>query len=563
MSDAWKRWEGQVADHKFQLQQYLGSTDHSVVFLAAVRDPEPRQVALKFISADLGNAEQQLAAWNNAAKLSHRNLLRLYSSGRCRMEDMDLLYAAAEYAEENLAQVLPQRALTGDEAREMLNSVVEVLVDLHGRNLAHGHIKPSNILAIGDLLKLSSDTLQPAGTIREMRRERSAYDAPELPNAPYTPAADVWSLGVTLVEALTQQPAVLPLNEQDEPIIPPELREPFLSIARHCLKRDPKMRWSSARIAEQLNPAATAPKAAAAATASASANVGANAVVAPRAAAMTPRVSAPPPISPLNVPLSREPAIPLAKLPPTASAPPPPPRPPMARPLVSRPPVRTAPRAQQKAIVLPNYVVPLLAGVLVLTAIFALPKILRRQEASAPDTKTSSASAGSTGVPAGPPVKQTAAAKDSPSRPAASVADEKTAPTAAPPLPETPAAASAVLRGKETIPAPAPKTSRAALGRGEVLDQILPRPSTTALATIQGTVRVSVKVHVDEAGNVSEALLDAPGPSKYFADLSLKAARGWVFSSPESDGRSLASDWLVHFYFTPSGVHATATQTKP
>jgi outer membrane biosynthesis protein TonB len=119
------------------------------------------------------------------------------------------------------------------------------------------------------------------------------------------------------------------------------------------------------------------------------------------------------------------------------------------------------------------------------------------------------------------------------------------------------------LRSDETKPATATKPSRVALGRGDVLDQILPRPSTSALATIQGTVRVGVKVHVDEAGNVSEALLDAPGPSKYFADLSLKAARGWVFSSPEADGRSVPSDWLLHFYFTQSGVHATANQTKP
>jgi hypothetical protein len=43
----------------------------------------------------------------------------------------------------------------------------------------------------------------------------------------------------------------------------------------------------------------------------------------------------------------------------------------------------------------------------------------------------------------------------------------------------------------------------------------------------------------------------------------LKAARGWVFSSPEADGRDVPSDWLLHFYFTQSGVHATANQTKP
>ena len=554
MSEVWKQWEGQVADHKYQLQQYLGSTDHSVVFLATFRDPEPRQAAVKFISANLVNAEQQLAAWNRAAQLSHRNLLSIYGTGRCEMGDMDLLYIATEYAEENLAQVLPQRALTAEEARDMLNGIVEVLVVLHGRNLAHGHIKPSNILAIGDLLKLSSDTIQPAGVVREMRRERSAYDSPELPAAPYTPAADAWSLGVTLVEAFTQQPAVLPLNEQEEPIIPPELHEPFLGIARHCLRRDPKSRWTSARIAEQLNPAAAAKTSAATAGASASAAT-------PAPAAATP-VSTRPPVSPLNVPLSKEPAIPLAKLQPAAAVPTMS-RPAKSRPTVSRPPVRTAPRAPRTAIILPNYVVPILAGVLVLAGIIALPKILRRQEAPASNTTSASASGGATGVPAEPPIKQAAPPRMSTAKPANSSADENPEPTSVRPLSQTATAAPAILRSSETKSPPTPKTSSDAPGRGEVLDQILPRPSASALATIQGTVRIGVKVHVDEAGNVSEAILDAPGPSKYFADLSLKAARGWVFTSPEAGGRSLPSDWSLHFYFTQSGVHATANQTKP
>lgn len=551
MSEVWKQWEGLVADRKYQLQQYLGSTDHSVVFLASFRDPEPRQAAIKFISADLVNATQQFAAWNNAAKLDHPNLLRIYSTGRCRMGDMDVLYVAMEYAEENLAQVLPQRSLTAGETREMLNSAVEVLVDLHGKNLTHGHIKPSNILATGDLLKLSSDTIQSAGAVREMRRERSAYDAPELPDAAYTPAADAWSLGVTLVEAFTQQPAVLSLDQQADPIIPEVLREPFLEITRHCLRRNPKLRWNSARIAEHLNPAAAAAKAAATVTLQASAIAGASASATPAGPAAVTPVPTLPPVSPLHVPLSKEPAIPLAKLQPAAATQATV-RPPISRPAVSRPPVRTAPKASRQAIVLPLYVVPVLAGVLVLIAIIALPKILRRHEASAPDAMTSPVSASSTRVSDEPPAKQ-----------ATSVAGVNPAQTSSRPFAAAPAAAPAVLRSSDTKPTPAPKTSSDALGRGEVLDQILPRPSASALATIQGTVRIGVKVHVDEAGNVSGATLEAPGPSKYFADLSLKAAGGWVFSSPEADGRSVGSDWLLRFYFTQSGVRAAANQTNP
>jgi len=91
----------------------------------------------------------------------------------------------------------------------------------------------------------------------------------------------------------------------------------------------------------------------------------------------------------------------------------------------------------------------------------------------------------------------------------------------------------------------------------------LPEASPGALATIHGVVRVSVRVKVDPTGNVSEATLDSPGPSAYFADLALKAARRWQFNSPEAGGHSVPSEWLIRFRFTPSGPKAVPTQTAP
>ena len=243
MSAIWKRWEGQVIDHKYQLRHFLGSTDHSAVFLAEFRDPGPRKAAVKFLSANLPDSDQVLEDWKAAQQLSHPNLLPIYSTGRCQIEDMDLVFAAMEYADENLSEILPHRALTTEEAREMLGVVVDVLVFLHSKKLTHGHVKPSNIVAIGDQLKLTSDTIQPLAEAREMRRQRDAYDAPEIPASAYSPAADIWSLGVTLVETLTQQPAFLPFNEHAEPVISPSLREPFREIAGHSLLRNPKSRF--------------------------------------------------------------------------------------------------------------------------------------------------------------------------------------------------------------------------------------------------------------------------------------------------------------------------------
>jgi TonB family protein len=68
---------------------------------------------------------------------------------------------------------------------------------------------------------------------------------------------------------------------------------------------------------------------------------------------------------------------------------------------------------------------------------------------------------------------------------------------------------------------------------------------------------------VDAAGNVANAEIDSPGPSRYFADLALKAAWRWEFTPPESGGRSVPSEWLIRFEFSPSGTKAFPKQIAP
>ncbi len=551
MSDMWKKWEGQVADHKYQLQRYLGSTDHSVVFLAEFHDPQPRQAAIKFISADVSDRNQQIAAWKNAAQLSHPNLIQIYGAGLCKIEDTELLYVAMEYAEENLAQVLPHRALMAEEGKEMLNAVANALVYLHGKNMTHGHVRPSNILATNEVLKLSSDTIFPAGESREMRRERSAYDAPELPDSPYTPAADIWSLGVTLVEAFTQQPTVLPFDEQADPIVPPAVRDPFLEIARHTLQREPRLRWTSAKIAERLNPAVAAARSVAAGAGATSHSAVASAAP---AVVGTASVSTPATVmSPVDVPLSKEPAIPLSKQPLA----------PAKRAAISTPPVREDGAAAQETVLLPNYVIPLFAALLVIIALILLPFVLRHRTRPQASTVQPSASANAPNVAATPsnstPANVLPASKLAPAKSAPQPAVAST--THAQPL--TPAAPATTSRDTEVPPTPAQTKFNAAQARGEALDQVKPEVSAKALATIQGTVRVIVNVHVDAAGNVTQATVDNAGPSRYFADLALKAARQWVFTPPEANGRSVPSDWQIQFAFTQAGANVTANQVQP
>src|SRR5690242_2710078 len=255
MSFSWKQYEGQVVNNAFPLQRYLGGSGESAVFLTQLAGPQSSKAVIKLVPESV-SADLQLSLWRRASKLTHPNLLQLFQGGRCRLADMDLLYVVMEHAEEDLSQILPQRALTSAEARDMLGPVLDALRDLHGQGFVHSRLKPSNILATADRVKLSTDRVFPAGEVRKSAAKRTAYDSPESINQALTAASDVWSLGVLLIEVLTQQrPEVQP---GDLPVVPHSLPQPFRDIARNALERDPRHRWTISNIEASLNPRAAA-----------------------------------------------------------------------------------------------------------------------------------------------------------------------------------------------------------------------------------------------------------------------------------------------------------------
>jgi hypothetical protein len=87
--------------------------------------------------------------------------------------------------------------------------------------------------------------------------------------------------------------------------------------------------------------------------------------------------------------------------------------------------------------------------------------------------------------------------------------------------------------------------------------EVIPEVSRSALNTISGTIRVSIRVIVAKDGTVVAATADEPGPSRYFARLSTEAARQWTFTPSDSDDRRVK---LVRFYFKRSGVIARVAE---
>jgi serine/threonine-protein kinase PknG len=252
MSEMWKRWQGQVVGGTFLLGQYLGGSRQRAVFLTEHAERKSQKVAIKLIASDSASAELQLARWKAAARLTHPHLIGLYNMGRCHLGDIALLFLVMEYAEENLSEILPQRSLTAAEAAAMLTPTLDALAYLHREGFAHGHLKPTNIMAVDDQLKLSSDGLWWMAEPSLEIGNTGAYDPPEKSTTGISPAGDVWSLGVTLIESLTQRVPEFQLRQQ-EPTVPETLPSPFLNIAQHCLRRDPQQRWKVEEIRRRLH----------------------------------------------------------------------------------------------------------------------------------------------------------------------------------------------------------------------------------------------------------------------------------------------------------------------
>lgn len=80
--------------------------------------------------------------------------------------------------------------------------------------------------------------------------------------------------------------------------------------------------------------------------------------------------------------------------------------------------------------------------------------------------------------------------------------------------------------------------------------------------TIQGHVQVRIAVEVDSDGDVANATIDSPGPSRYFANRALEAARDWKFRPAEVDGRAVASKWILQFRFGRDGTTISPTETS-
>jgi TonB family protein len=453
MTRSWKQYEGQRISETFPLHRYLGGEGNHAVFLTEYGEPAPQKAAIKIILGDPERTDLQLHRWNLVANLSHPHLMRIFTMGRSHLSDDPLIYLLMEYADESLSEVIPTRPLTAEEMREMLKPALSALAYVHGHGFLHGHLTPANILAVDGRLEISSDNLCQIGDTSGSRKP-DAYAPPEIEGI--SPAGDVWSLGVILIEALTQRLPARRLTGQHEPVIPVTLPDPFLEIVRHCLRSDPRSRWTVADIEARLEVLDAA----------------------------------------------------------------------------GREHKAEKPRATSR-----KWVFAAAASlVLALLAIVLAPRLLNRQTNSPQSSEALSIQPQQIRVQPKPEQKPT--------------------------MRQNAAPVSSRVREAEP-PAPKAKTSSPDFVPGEVFHQVLPQVPSKARKTIRGKVKVSVRVHIDPSGSVTLAELDSAGPSKYFAQLALEAARRWKFAPAKATDREVFDEWILRFEFFRTNTTVVPVHSFP
>ncbi|MBS1854973.1 MAG: protein kinase family protein [Acidobacteria bacterium] len=199
----------------YTLEHWVGGDRASGYFGARGEDGE--RALVKLVPEGGAGAERQFAIWQRARHLRHAHVLDVRDVGKLEAGGDRYVYVAFEYPDDRLATALEKGPLTVDEARGVVEAVIDALRYLHGQGLAHGAIDPLHVVATGDTVKLITDSL----------REPDGMDAF---------AEDVRQLG-ELVKRMRA---------------PEDPGEPLATIARHAADPNARNRWTLAEIARVL-----------------------------------------------------------------------------------------------------------------------------------------------------------------------------------------------------------------------------------------------------------------------------------------------------------------------
>ena len=194
-----------LAVRGYELRDKIGEGRYGVVY-RAYQPTVGREVAIKVIRPELADdpafirkfeAEAQLVA-----RLEHPHIVPLYDYWR---EPGAAYLIMRLMGSGNLRDIIESTALSADRAAKVVQQIAGALHAAHRAGVAHGDIKPENILIDGSGNAFLADFALALGA-RDSKREQilgPPYASPEqLATREATPAGDIYSFGVVLAQAL-------------------------------------------------------------------------------------------------------------------------------------------------------------------------------------------------------------------------------------------------------------------------------------------------------------------------------------------------------------------------
>ena len=230
----WNDYEGKTIADTLSLGQLVRPEGRSALFALSNGADAP---ALIRLTESINDESQMLACWSHVAKVKQENLVAIKRFGETTFEGTPLTYAVMESADANLDDMLKDRPLTHAEALQVATSLVPALKALHAQNLVHEHIVASNVLAVGETVKLRTDCVRECVVDQEFTTEADCARLRQ---------QDVHDLALLLLRSLT-------LERELKPGL--RLAAPFDQVIRNGLAGT----WGLAEIERLIIPPAPAP----------------------------------------------------------------------------------------------------------------------------------------------------------------------------------------------------------------------------------------------------------------------------------------------------------------